>query len=304
MAHPMANWMESPKYTKPQEPDGHKIDDQSDEADTAGSGKGKKKKHHPDEGDAGCLVKFPKLKDHAGLLRNLMRCFVAGDAAFSLPTFKKQRCHSDVDDADKSDVAVKRVTAIQQSGLALAVSLARNVALDFLQQVDAQGMWRRTRMAVQLALAIELLNEPLLDRPVRPWLSVQILAQGYDTVRNVRESCAPSCQRLGKFAARAIRECLVLHICCHAGSVSDIDFESALEHAFEKQLEPKFHSELHLARNAICRFGRSPTVFERVAPKIYSSMLNYEELQALWTVHQECTPPSRSEVVMVMSMVE
>ena len=102
------------------------------------------------------------LKDHAGLWRNLKRCFVADDAVLSLPTFKKQRCHSDVDDVEKSDVAGRRVTAIQQSGLALAVSLARNVALDFLQQVDTQGMWRRTRVAVQLALAIELLNEPLL----------------------------------------------------------------------------------------------------------------------------------------------
>ena len=59
--------------------------------------------------------------------------------------------------------------------------------------------------------------------------------------------------------------------------MSDIDFESALEHAFEKQLGSKFHSELHLVRNAICKLGRSPTVFERVAPKVYCSTLNYEE---------------------------
>ncbi len=307
MAYPMANWMESPKYTKSQERDGHKIDDQSDEGDAAGSGKCKKQKHHPDEGDAGCLAKFQKQKHHegdAGLWPKLKRCFVAGDAVFFLPMFKKQKCHSDVDDADKSDVAVRRVTAIQQSGLALAVSLARNVALDFLQQVDTQGMWRRTRVAVQLDLAIGLLHEPLLDRPVRPRLSAQILAQGYDMVRDVRKSCAPSCQKLGKSAALAIQECLVLRICCNAGSMSDIDFESALEHAFEKQLEPKFHSELHLVRNAICKLGRSPTVFEQVAPKVYCSTLNYEELQALWVVHHGCALPSRSEVVMVMSMVE
>ncbi len=56
IAYLMANWMESPKYTKPQELDGHKIDDQSDEGDAAGSGKGKKKKHQPDEGDADCFA--------------------------------------------------------------------------------------------------------------------------------------------------------------------------------------------------------------------------------------------------------
>ena len=100
MAHPMANWMQSSQYAKPEEQDGHEIDDKSDEGDAACSGKCKKQKHHPDEGDAGCLAKFQKLKHHAGLWRKLKRCFVAGDAAFFLPTFKKQKSHSDVDDAD------------------------------------------------------------------------------------------------------------------------------------------------------------------------------------------------------------
>ena len=71
--------------------------------------------------------------------------------------------------------------------------------------------------------------------------------------------------------------------------MSDIGFESALEHAFERQLGPEFRSQLHLARSAICKLGRSRTVFERAAPKIYSSTLNPEELQTLFTVYHACT---------------
>ena len=60
----------------------------------------------------------------------------------------------------------------------------------------------------KLQLALDLLHEPLLERPVLPLLSAQIAAQAYDIVRDVRKSCAPSCQELGKFAALAMRECL------------------------------------------------------------------------------------------------
>ncbi len=43
-----------------------------------------------------------------------------------------------------------------------------------------------------------------------PLLSAQIAAQAYDLAREVRKGCAPSCDELGKFAALAAREVLVL----------------------------------------------------------------------------------------------
>ena len=70
---------------------------------------------------------------------------------------------------------------------------------------------------------------------------------------------------------------------------SDIGFESALEHAFERQLGPEFRSQLHLVRSAICKLGRSRTVSERAAPKIYSSALSQEELQALFGAYAGAT---------------
>ena len=70
---------------------------------------------------------------------------------------------------------------------------------------------------------------------------------------------------------------------------SDIGFESALEHAFERQLGPEFRSQLHLARSAICKLGRSRTVFERAAPNLYSAALSQEELQALFSAYAGAT---------------
>ncbi len=187
----------------------------------------------------------------------------------------------DDDDAMKvdqgEDVAVAQVSAVQ-SGLALAVNLAHNVVLVFGQQLEREG----APDAEKLQIALDLLQQP-------PLLSAQITSQAYNLVREVRKSCAPSCEELAKFAALATREVLVLHICCTSGSMSDIGFETALEHAFERQLGPEFRSQLHLARSAICRLGRNRTVFERAAPKIFSSTLSSEESQALFTAHAECT---------------
>ncbi len=177
------------------------------------------------------------------------------------------------------DVAVAQVSAVQ-SGSALAANLAHNVVLVFCQQLEREG----APDAEKLQIALDLLQQP-------PLLSAQITAQAYNLVREVRKSCAPSCEELAKFAALATREVLVLHICCTSGSMSDIGFETALEHAFERELGPEFRSQLHFARSAICRLGRNRTVFERAAPKIFSSTLSSEELQALFTAYAECTTP-------------
>ena len=228
-----------------------------------------------DDDDKGDDVSSPKLK----------RCLLALDED---KVFKKQKHRPDedkVDDDDKGDdVAVDQVAAVQ-SGLALAATLARNAVQVFRQQVETEG----ALAAAKLQLALDLLHEPLLERPVQPLLSAQIAAQAYNIVRDVRKSCAPSCQELGKFAALAMRERLILHICCNRGAMSDIGFESALEHAFERQLEPEIRSQLHLARSAICRLGRDRTAFERAAPKIFSSRLSSEELQALFSAYAGAT---------------
>ena len=92
--------------------------------------------------------------------------------------------------------------------------------------------------------SMEKLEEPL---------SAQRAAQAYDKAREVRNDCPPKLEELGKNAALVVREVLVLQICCSAGSLSDVGFESALEQAFGRQLGSELRSQLHLARSAICR---------------------------------------------------
>ncbi len=110
-----------------------------------------------------------------------------------------------------------------------------------------------------------------------------------------RERCARPARRVArreellKFAALATREVLVLSLCAAKASMSDIGFESAPEHAFDRRLGPELRSQLHLVRSAICRLGRDRSVFERAAPKIFKSKPSSEELQALFTAHAEST---------------
>ncbi len=48
-------------------------------------------------------------------------------------------------------------------------------------------------------------------------------------------------------------------------------------------------SQLHLARAAICRLTLDRTKFDRAVPKIFSSTLSSEEMQALFSTYAECT---------------
>ena len=96
-------------------------------------------------------------------------------------------------------------------------------------------------------------------------------------MREVRKRSVPSshrcscedCEEALKFAALAVRELLVLVICCFAGYVmNDVRFEAALEETFGRTLGPELRSQLHLARNAIVRLAGSRTAFERAVPEI------------------------------------
>jgi len=154
----------------------------------------------------------------------------------------------------------------------VAATLARKAVLAACQQLGRQG----APDAEKLQRALDLLGPPF---------AAQSVAQTYDLVREVRKGCAPNCDELPKFASLATREVLILGLCATAGSMSDIGFESALEHAFARQLGPEVRSQLHLTRSAICRLGRDRNVFDKPAPKTFSSTLSWEELQAMFTAY-------------------
>ena len=156
-----------------------------------------------------------------------------------------------------------------------AAKLARALVSKVAAELEKEGI-----DASKLREAIEKLEAPL---------SAERAAQAYDKAREVRKDCPPEFEELGKNAALVVREVLVLQICCTAGSLSDVGFESALQQAFGRQLGPELLSQLHYARSAICRIGRDRVLFERQAPKVYAGeQLNAEQLNELFPAYLDC----------------
>ena len=77
-----------------------------------------------------------------------------------------------------------------------------------------------------------------------------------------------------------MREVLVLTFCLATGPMTDLRFEQAIEGAFGRPLGPELRSQLRLARSAVCRLGQNPEVCARALPKVFSSTLQPDEINA------------------------
>ena len=102
------------------------------------------------------------------------------------------------------------------------------------------------------------------------------------------DTTAAGFDNLAKSASLAVREVLVVQICCSFFSMHDIVFETCLELSFGRQLESELRSQLLLARASICRLGGSRSLFDQAAPKIFSTELSPEELDELFGAYQDC----------------
>jgi hypothetical protein len=153
-------------------------------------------------------------------------------------------------------------------GVAAAAALAKRAILEAAAKSIAPGA------TPQVASAWNRAHE-LLEPPV----DTKQIAQAYDDIRATREDHPQDCEEAGKIAALAVREALVLEICCTAGSLSDTGFVAALEHAFGRPLGPELRSQLLLTRAVIGR---------RVAPKIFNGALGDQEVAELFQAYAKC----------------
>ena len=110
-------------------------------------------------------------------------------------------------------------------------------------------------------------------------------AQAYDLMREVRRNCAANCEDLCKIALVAIRDVLVVHICCGMG---DTGFMSALEHVFGRQIDDELSSQFHLARANICRMGRDRSTFDRAFIRIFGSSPAAQYLDYVFNSYTAC----------------
>ena len=172
-------------------------------------------------------------------------------------------------------------------GVLVATCLARRVAMEeALHGLERIG-WNWPGHS-KLLRAVMLLEPPLDSQRLQNGrLSA---AEAYDLVFEVRKSCDTTVagfDNLAKSASLAVREVLVLQICCSSFSMPDSVFETCLERSFGRQLEPELRSQLLLARASICRLGGNRSQFDQAAPKIFTK-LNPEELDELVGAYQDC----------------
>ena len=105
-------------------------------------------------------------------------------------------------------------------------------------------------------------------------------AKAYNLVMDVRDfskNCSPQCEVLSKNAALAIRDALVLQICCSVDSTSYVCFEFAVETAFNIKNIKVFKdtcgghnnldSQMHLSCNSIRTLARDRSLFDRTMGK-------------------------------------
>jgi len=162
-------------------------------------------------------------------------------------------------------------------GLAAAAALAKRAVYETASRLTASGVTPQAASALNRAQ--ELLSPPVVTRRI---------AQAYDDIRAMCKDLPLDCEETGKVAALAVREALVLQICCTAGSLRDVGFKYALEQAFGRQPRPEVRSQLHLTRAAICRLGRDRDNFMRSAPKIFNGALGDQEMTELYQAYANC----------------
>ena len=123
------------------------------------------------------------------------------------------------------------------------------------------------RHAVQLAYAqvdSEDVNSANTDKLgtahayLQPPFSAKSFAKAYNLVMDVRnfsKNCSEQCEVLSKNAAMAIRDALVLQICCGVDSMSYVRFEFAVESAFNIQKHKSF--QIHMWGTGRLRFSNA-----------------------------------------------
>ena len=164
------------------------------------------------------------------------------------------------------------------------------------------------RQAVQLAYAkvdSEDVNSAHTDKLgiayayPHPPFSAKRSAKAYNLVMDVRifaKNSSEQCEVLTKTAAMAIRDALVLQLCCRVDSMSYVCFKIAVESAFEITNTNDFKytceecdlvSQMHLSCNSIRTLARNRKLFDRKMEKYFGPMLA-EDLNTLFAAYVRC----------------
>ena len=139
------------------------------------------------------------------------------------------------------------------AGVCVGVQLVRHAVELAYAQVDSENMNCASSDKLWTAHAY-----------LQPPFSTKSFAKAYNLVMDVRnfsKNCSEQCEVLSKTAAMAIRDALVLQLCCGVDSMSYVRFEFAVESAFNITNIKDFKytcggqsdldSQMHLSCNSI-----------------------------------------------------
>jgi hypothetical protein len=173
-------------------------------------------------------------------------------------------------------------------GVAAAAALAKMALHETVSRLTASGA--TSQAASALNRVHELLSPPMVTRGIAEAHDsiFAILADCEAQDRGLRGERYADCEETGRVALLAVREALVLQICCTAGSLSAREFEFELGQAFGRRHRPEVRSRLHRTRAGICRLGRDRDRFMRSAPKIFDGGLGDQQLTELYQAYAKC----------------
>ena len=146
----------------------------------------------------------------------------------------------------------------------LGVQLARQAVQLAYAQVDSEDV--NSANTNKLGTAHAYLQPPFsAKRPAKAYNLVM-------DVRNFSKNCSKQCEVLSKNAAMAIRDALVLQICCGVDSMSYVRFEFAVESVFNIKNIKAFKytcggqsdldSQMHLSSKSIRTLARDRSSFD------------------------------------------
>ena len=174
------------------------------------------------------------------------------------------------------------------AGVLVGVQLARHAVELAYAQVDSENMNCDNTDKLWDAHAYLL-----------PPFSTKSSAKAYNLVmdvRNLSKDCSKQCEALSKNAALAIRDALVLQICCGVDSMSYVCFGFAVETAFNiKNIkvfkdtcggQSDLDSQMHLSCKSIRTLARDRSSFDRNMEKI--GPMPAEDLKTLFAAYVRC----------------
>ena len=162
-------------------------------------------------------------------------------------------------------------------GMAMLIALTREkieTAINALLDIDEQE--GTTEKFQKLSRVLQIME--------RPAVTEIDIAEAYTMLLDARIATPQLCEKQCKAASIALRDLLVVHMCCVRGTMTREELDRAFDAAFQGALSSVRRSQFHLAAAAICSLA-SEADFTMQFEKKIQTRLSPEDSTALYDVY-------------------